>query len=203
MKLPAPLLALLQHAVDRYLALDPRAVGELAALSGRVMAIDVKGLDLTLYLVPDAGGLAVRDIVAGTPETCLRGTPFALARLGLTAGSRNALADIEIEGNAELGQTLQNILGRIEFDWEEALSKIAGDVVAHQVGRQVRDARARAQAGADSLRQDVGEYLREEARLLPPRVIVEDFMNAVDTLRSDVDRLAARIERLSARQGGS
>ena len=42
----------------------------------------------------------------------------------------------------------------------------------------------------------MGEYLKEELRVLPARIEVENFSADVNRLRSDVDRLAARIQRL-------
>ena len=54
---------------------------------------------------------------------------------------------------------------------------------------------------ADNLSLDLKEYLQEEARLLPSRYEIEEFLDQADTLRDDVERLAARVERLSRRSG--
>ncbi|HEX5514246.1 MAG TPA: sterol-binding protein, partial [Gammaproteobacteria bacterium] len=48
---------------------------------------------------------------------------------------------------------------------------------------------------------NLGEYLTEEARQLPPAAEVAGFLDDIDRLRQDTDRLTARIERLErARQ---
>jgi ubiquinone biosynthesis protein UbiJ len=49
---------------------------------------------------------------------------------------------------------------------------------------------------ADTLEQNLTEYLLEESRLLPKRAQVEKFLAAVDTLRADSDRLVQRVQRL-------
>jgi len=49
--------------------------------------------------------------------------------------------------------------------------------------------------------QNLREYLQEEARLLPTRYEAKEFLDAVDALRDDVERLAARVERLRSRAG--
>ena len=55
---------------------------------------------------------------------------------------------------------------------------------------------------SDTLTQDLKEYLQEEGRLVPTAYEVQGFLDRVDTLRDDVERLAARVERLArGRQG--
>lgn len=51
---------------------------------------------------------------------------------------------------------------------------------------------------SQSLQQSLSEYLREEAQLLPDKIQIEDYMQAVDKLRADCDRLEARIKRLES-----
>jgi ubiquinone biosynthesis protein UbiJ len=38
---------------------------------------------------------------------------------------------------------------------------------------------------------------------VPTRYEMQEFLDAVDGLRDDVERLAARVERVKARQGGA
>ena len=51
-----------------------------------------------------------------------------------------------------------------------------------------------------SLQDDVSEYLREEARLLPVQYETDRFNAEVDALRAHRDRLQARIARLNAKR---
>ena len=44
--------------------------------------------------------------------------------------------------------------------------------------------------------QNIREYLQEEAREVPSRSEVESFGDDVNTLRDDVERLAAKVQRL-------
>ena len=91
---------------------------------------------------------------------------------------------------------LQDLLAGTDWDWEEQLSQLTGDVIARQVGNLARRSGQFISDSRHTLEQDVSEYLQEEARLLPTRSEVDDFLHDVDELRSDVDRLNARIERL-------
>ena len=48
----------------------------------------------------------------------------------------------------------------------------------------------------DTFLRHLEEYLHEEARLLPTKLEVEDFIGNVQKLAQDVERIDARIKRL-------
>lgn len=187
----------LEAALDQVLRLDPDIRPRLAALEGKVIAIEPEGLGLTLYLLPGVTGIQVVDQCAGEPTVRVRGTPLALARQWRGRGTSGG--DTIIEGDAAVGREFQTVLTHLDIDWEEQLSRLLGDAVAHQAGRFWRGFRSWGQQAGDILRRDGGEYLQRELRALPPRPAVEQFLSAVDALREDADRLAARIERLRRR----
>lgn len=192
-------LAGLEAALNHYLALDPEAPGRLAALHGRVVAIHLRGPELTLYFVPDQGGrLQVLGRIEGDSDCTLSGSPFDLARSADPAtGARQLFAGhVGISGDTALGQRFGQILGGLDIDWEEQLSRLSGDVIAHQLGQLGRRSTGYLRAGLDRLQTNLGEYLSEEARLLPARAEAEGFFAEVDTLRDDLERLQARVARL-------
>jgi len=198
--LPTLVSASLEAAVNRLLRLDPDTRDRLATLDGKVIAIELRGLDVAMYLIPGKAGLNIFSRFEGEPDTILRGTPVALARMGLEkhAGDSLFAGDVEISGDTELGQEFREILDGIDIDWEEQLSLVTGDVVAHRVGNAVRGAAEWGRKTLETLSRDAAEYLQEESRDLPNRGEVEIFLEDVDELRSDVDRLEARVKRLES-----
>jgi ubiquinone biosynthesis accessory factor UbiJ len=193
-----------EEALNLYLDLDADAKAQLARLHGRVIALEVLGVGVTLYLVPAPTRLQVLSRCDGVPDCTLRGSPLALARLrepergsdGLFAG------EVEIHGDTELAHRFGKILGRIDIDWEEQLSRLTGDVVAHELGNVARGARRWGRQAKESLTLDLREYLQEETRILPNRWEIEDFLAGVDRVRDDVERLEARLDRLERRLAG-
>ena len=191
------LAASLETALDLYLKQDPQARQRCAALEGKIIALDVTGLGLSLYFLPGSNGIQVVSHYEGDVDTRLTGSPFSFAQLAL--GSReDALfkGAVDIKGDTELGQQFQDLLAKTDWDWEEQLSHITGDVIARQIGNVARLSGQFLNDSRHTLQQDVSEYLQEEARLLPTRIEVDNFLEDVDQLRSDLDRLNARIERL-------
>jgi ubiquinone biosynthesis protein UbiJ len=202
--LPASLLAGLEAALNRYLRLDPDAMTRMAALQQRSIAIELMPLQLTLYVVPGENGLRLRSQLENAPDTVLRGTPLGLAQLGLGSQGGKTLfsGSVTIEGDVETGQAFKAILDDMDIDWEEQLSRLTGDVFAHQLGNTARRAAGVLRNGRHTLERDIGEYLQEELRVLPTRIETENFSADVSRLGMDTDRLAARIKRLQTPSPG-
>ncbi|HYQ70439.1 MAG TPA: SCP2 sterol-binding domain-containing protein [Gammaproteobacteria bacterium] len=196
--LSASLLAGLEATLNRYLRLDPGAMARMAALQPRTIAIELMPLQLTLYVVPGGNGVQLRSRTETEPDTVLRGTPLGLAQLGLGSGNGKAFfsGSVAIEGDVETGQAFKAILDEMDIDWEEQISRLTGDVIAHQLGNTVRRAADALQRARRTLAGDIGEYLQEELRVLPTRIEIENFSTDVARLGMDTDRLAARIRRL-------
>ncbi len=195
---PATTLATaLEMALDLYLTQDPQALRRCIALEGKIIGLDINGLGLSLYFLPGSDGIQVSSHYEGDVDARLTGSPIGFARLAL--GSReDALfkGAVELKGDTEIGQQFQDLLADTDWDWEEQLSYITGDIIARQIGNVARLSGKFITDSRNTLQQDVSEYLQEEARLLPTRGEVNDFLADVDQLRSDTDRLNARIERL-------
>lgn len=182
----------LETLLNQILALDPDLRPRLVALEGRVIALELTGL-FTLYLRPEAGTLRVDDHSDRPPQVTIRGTPLALLRLsrGGPVGP-----DVAIDGDTHLARAFNELFRAMDVDWEEQLSRIMGDTAAHQAGNAVRGLLAWSRQALDTLGRDSGEYLQHESRLLPPRGSLLAFLDAVDRLREDADRLEARVRRL-------
>lgn len=199
-------LASLETAIDAVLRLDPAAQAALAALHGRVVGLEVQGLGLTLFLAPDATGrLQVLGAHEGEPDCWLRGTPLDLARAGGGPEGAGQLFSgrVRIEGDSALAHRVGAILGALDIDWEEQLSRLTGDLIAHEVGNTARAAADLGRRTRRTVELNLREYLQEEAQLLPTRYEIDEFLAEVDMLRDDVERLAARIARLTGRLGGT
>ena len=189
--------AVLEVVLNRYLRLDPTALQRLAPLSGRLIRLEIKGLDVDVFLLPHTEGLQVYAEFDGEPDCTLSGTPLGFVRLG-SGEHADRLFDgtVDIRGDTEIGQQFGEVLADLDIDWEEQLSRLTGDVVAHQVGRAARAAGRWGREVGQTLTQDLQEYLQEEVRLLPTRIENKEFADAVDALRDDLERLEARIQRL-------
>ena len=191
----------LQKAINQYIALDPDSKHSLKKLSGKVIAIEIQlfANALIFYIKFNASGVILLSEYAGNADVTLSGTPFALVKLGLSNESEMQSAfqnSINLTGDAKVGAEVKAFFDAIEIDWEEHLSHLIGDVLAHQVGTVMRSAFTWGQESKTAMQQNVTEYLQEEARQLPPREEIDDFFADLDRLVLDVERAYLRAQQL-------
>jgi ubiquinone biosynthesis protein UbiJ len=200
-------IAGLQAIVNQVLELDPELAEGLAELEGAVLEVHVQGVDKRFQLHPSETGVGVVLVdgdgqrSAVVPDVTISGPPFTLLRLLGSLESADGVLppDVSVSGELQLVQELTRLAKRANIDWEEPLSKLFGDSVAHEIGRGVRGFIAWTRAASETFSSDMGEYLREERRLAPTRLEVDDFATHVDQVRDDVERLGVRIARLTSR----
>lgn len=189
----------LERGINALLQLDPMACKKLAPHHGKVIGIHLRGPEITLYFVPNQQGrLQLFDHIEGEPDALLSGSPLDLLRSGdKEQGSRQLFAGrVGISGATALAHDFGATLGGLDIDWEEPLSKFTGDILAHQIGSVVRKTAHWAKSTSSRMEANLGEYLTEEARLLPHPLEVEAFITQVDELREHSDRLSARVRLL-------
>lgn len=200
------LTATLETAFNTWLKLDAQTHGvalpRLQALQGKLICLDITNPALQVYFLPTADSVRVTTHYDSPADVTIHGSGLALMRLAnATDSGKTLLAQgIRIDGDMALGNRFSQILREIDIDWEELLARAAGDVVAHQMGQIVRNAKGWLGDSAQAMRLNTQEYLQEEARILPAEAEIRHYLDAVDTLRMDVDRLEARLKRMETQQ---
>lgn len=184
----------IELVLNRSLRFDPQSKASMTSLSERVLAIGLEGLGIDLYFSTEDEQFQVRLHSEQEADTWIRGTPTALAGMGL--GSSGRPGAVQIQGDAELARSYQQFFEQLNPDWEEAIAQRFGDVIGHRLSSAIKGLRQwLLQARADTAAM-TGDYLREESGLLITAVELDDFLEAVDEIRDDTERLAARIAQL-------
>ncbi len=200
MQIPVALLASIETAMNAWLKLDDETLPRFAKLEGKIICLHITGLDTKLYFLPSQQGIEVlgRYPDDGEVDATITGSPLALMRLGTASNAGETLlkSDVEIKGDSRVAEHFSAILREVDIDWEEFLSRLVGDTVAHQAGEAARSSSEWIKESLDAMRMNTGEYLSEEARLTPTDSEINFFMDQVDQARMAVDRLEARIKLL-------
>lgn len=193
------LLERLESILNRNVAESRRAQTLARQLDGRVMSLTVEGTPLAFFFRADGGRLVITPRHEGTADASLSGTPIALLALaGPKAEGALRKGGVRIEGDAEVAQKFRELLEEAQPDFEEELAHVLGDVAARRVANVARGLFDWGRKAAGSFSGSVVEYLQEEGRDVPTRVEVDEFLEGVDRLRDDAERMEARLARLEA-----
>jgi len=187
--------------INHVLAQQPWAREELARYAGR---------SLRLAAPPFALGLQIGDTgeVSALPPGSAAGTADVTLSVAATRvpllfiDPETAMKDVRIEGDAEFAQTLARLARELRWDVEEDLSKLLGDIPAHQMMRFARAFSAWGREAGRRFAETTSAYLVDESPTLVRRDAAEAFARDVATLRDDQARLEKRLELLEkARRG--
>ena len=195
-------LAGAEQALNQAIALAPHSHQELDAVSGTLLGIEITTLDLTVY-IEMVTGTEVRLMAHCEQDTdaFVRGTLEDFAALATSDEPTATLINsgIELEGSSASLITLQQVIARMEIDWEAPLVDLLGDVAGHQIAEGLRRFFRWGEGARVSLKRQVSEYLLEEGRLTPPKAELEHFYDAVQSMAMRVERAQSQVEKLLAK----
>lgn len=101
--------------------------------------------------------------------------------------------DLKLEGDLKVAQGFADLLKNIEIDWEDQLAKYTGDVAAHSIFEAGRNVFGKISRHTEKLITMLGEGALEEKQIAAHRIVVDDFCEEVNSLRSATARLEARL----------
>jgi ubiquinone biosynthesis protein UbiJ len=191
-------MLILESVINRYLALDPEMLDKLARFNGKVIKLEMTGINKTLYMLPNDRGIQVLTEHEGPADTVLRGSPASLFKMGLVSNAAELLlkGEIEITGDTRLGHQFKNVFSQMDIDWSEPLADLLGDSLAYQVQQSAGKLARWGKESVKSVSTSFSEYLQEESRDVVTGTELNIFNEAVDQCRNDVDRLQARVDAL-------
>ena len=180
-------------AFNHVLAQNAWAQAKLAPFAGMLFQLRLPPAVLNFSL--DASGL-VRQATGGTPDATLVATPTGFLRyLAVEPRDPNLIV---IEGDAEFGAALREILSQLTWEAEEDLSRLFGDVLAHRIAGFAKNWFTWREQSFKNLALGASEYFTEEQPLLAKPRQVAQFAQEVAAVESAVDSLEKRIQKLLA-----
>lgn len=196
MSTPLPLVVAIERGIEAALSLDPDTRQRIHCIDGKVIKLCISSPQITLALSIVDGRVYVIGADDEQADTTITGSLRALRSLTQDNGALYK-GEVLIEGDIGLGQTLKEVLGALDPDWEELISPFIGDLLAHRIGVQRQRLSAWFARTESAFKQNSSEYLQEESEILAPNSQVRAFCAEVDELRAASDRLEARVRKLA------
>jgi ubiquinone biosynthesis protein UbiJ len=181
--------------LNHLLAQQRWAAEQLAPFAGQCVEFHCPPLPGLRLKILDTGLVErTKDAAASALIVTLKpgGLPLLLAR------DEAALKQVGIEGSAELANAVQFLFRHLDWDIEEDLSRLVGDVLAHRLASAGRAFAAWQREAATRLAENFAEYWTEEQPLLARPADAAKFCAGVAALREDVTRLEKRLDQLKA-----
>ena len=185
--------------LNRLLRANTWALDRLRAHAGKTALLECPPFALRLAVL-DSGELASAAAEAANDVT-IRATPPLLLRLA--ARDETAWSEAQVSGDVELAAAIDYVRRNLRWDFEEALSRVIGDIAAHRVGDAARRFESWGRETALSLGRAAAEYSTYESPLVASAQALEEFIRGVDEVRDQAERLEKRLALLkSASQRG-
>ncbi len=207
MQLPTVLaLAVLEDMLNKALDLDPATRLQLNQHIGRSILVNVQFPHLSILVFLDEGKVRLtpaEDHLSHEANATVTASSFDLIKQALNKEQVISQSGLQIEGDVFFLHELQKISHQIDIDWEFGLSQFVGDISASQIGQGVRSLFDFAKQAANAFLNNSSQFLREDTQILPKKWQVDDYIEEVQELRTDIERLEARITLLQQRSSPS
>ncbi len=189
----------LQKLVNDALQYDLSAEGKLAALSGKTLVLEVTEPAVSISVTIEADGFIFLQSGKVEPFDALVSGKSTDLFAVMRAQDRTAAMmthQINIQGDTRTFFAIQDVLSHLDIDWELAIGDKIGDLAAHVVADGLRFFARMAKNHAESFSRTSRNFIREESNLVVPASLWQIHVQAVQTVRQDIDRVAAKIHRL-------
>jgi ubiquinone biosynthesis protein UbiJ len=194
-RVPLPLAQVALSAMNHVLQQQPAARDQMRVHAGQQLRVVIAGPlgDVSSDARIGEDGLLFVTAPAA-PAVVLTLAPTMDALFGVLGGGPRGLGPhLKVEGDVMLSAAVGKVAESLRWDFEEDLSRVVGDTVAHRVGRVVHGLRER----SGGLRDRSREALERAATTRDGPLVSQRELAA---LADEVRRLAASISRVEARR---
>jgi ubiquinone biosynthesis protein UbiJ len=191
------LLRIITKIINQVLATNPDALAILHdEFADTVVFVEITDLALNGYVVVHQHGITLQHTTIKQVDITIAGRFMALAGMSPLAkkSPKNAWPKaIKFEGDVAKIEKLKAWLDDLSIDWFEVLSPYIGDFLAQGLVDTLSFGAGCLEKGMDNFTQATKNWVNDEASVMVAKVEVDEFLEQVDLLREQVDRLSVRI----------
>jgi len=188
----------LEKSINTLQQLDSSAQEKRKQLENTIIGVALKELNKPFYFVISMHRIDVLSQFEGQCDCFIRVSLYAISALKnnqqLTKLIKNDKLDIE--GNIEIAQQFAQLLTKMEIDWEEHLSHLVGDVIAHQFCYFASSLHKYQRKQLNHLSNHSAYLITEELKIAPSGLEVAHFCEQVDELNDKFSHLVLSVQRI-------
>ena len=192
----------LEQCINKALELDPTAQQQLSSLGLQCIKTTITDWNMTFDALLRGGKVELLESSEQEADFDIQCSLNRLLDLVTEdeKGQVHIHEDAEVSGNSDLLVSLHRIFTSAEPDYEAALSRWIGPVVAHQIGQTIRSGLKWADSVRKSAMDDIQLCVHEESALFPHPLEVEAFYSDISHLEAEVEALTKAVAQLRAEQ---
>lgn len=189
----------IEKIINRGLQLDPASIERLKKLQDKILAIEILPAHITLQCHFHQNNVSIHDDLSFDATAKIIGSPLQMIGAMWDKNNRQQFFhdDLTIEGDASVAQAAIHLFDELHIDWEKQLAHFIGDVPSYYTARTLTSIKDYIYNLNKEFTFDITDYLQEETALLPSQHAIQLFLDDIDTLRMDVDRMEERVKRLT------
>ncbi len=185
-------------ALNVILSQDPEIKGKLRQIDKLSIALQIKNINHTIIVKIENHKLLLNSSSDTKADLTVTANAIELAKLAYYPDNLFS-KDIEIYGDVQFAKKLRDILYELDLDLEALIANLTGDILAYPIVHGFCQINNWMKSIHTSLEKNMAEYLREEAELLPDKLLTNNYLTNIDKIRADLERLEARVNRLKRR----
>ncbi len=192
------LLDLLELASNKTLEHGPQTRARLLKLQGKTMTLNIKSIGQSLSVTPHPEGLEFSQRVPEHVDVTLSVTIGAMIKISRDGLDNAELepGELEIVGDPIVGQRFAQVISDLDIDWQGLLAEHIGESPARAVSFAAGQAKSFADESRLKFKGFINTLIKDDMQLVADKQSVEAFLDEVDTVRADTDRLLARLTRI-------
>ena len=190
------LLQFFELAGNKTLEHAPQTQARLAKLQGKTMALHLKSINQSLAITSRPEGLEFSREIPETVDVTLKATIGAMVKI-----ARDGMEDAELEsgeleiiGDPIIGQRFALVISELDIDWYGLFSEHIGDGPAQAVTSVAAQAKEFTKESQSNLKSWLNDFIKNDLDIVVDEHEVDSFLDDVDTLRADADRLEAKVK---------
>ncbi len=180
-------------ALNHLLSQSGWALQRLTKFAGKTARFDIAPFSIAYTIQPD--GTVLKAAADASPDAVCTIAPSLLPRLALK--DETAFGQIQSSGDTALLAEIFYLSKHLRWDSAEDISRVTGDIAAERLVHFAETTQQKIRGSALSFTQALAEYWTEERPLVAKSTHINNFVQQVDVLRDDVERLEQRINRLA------
>lgn len=193
MPMPQLICSAIEKSINTVISLDPESSNRLRPLQTKMVTVILSEVPFPLvFAFNDDITMMSHDHEVDCRISTSIPDLMALQNNGQITAMIQSGA-LQLDGDIQCAQNFAALFQKLNIDWEEHLSSVVGDVVAHNVMELFSSIKTRANKSTRALSSISKDALVNEKKIIAPTDAIAQFCDDVAAIRSDVARLEARL----------